>query len=571
MNILSLSKRPTTAFLWATMLIIAGFMPAIASAAQAVATVSKNIVGVNEVFQLTVSVDANVNTNALDLSPLANSFTYGRPSVSTNTAMINGVITRNTEWKVAMATNAIGEFTIPSFRIGSSTTDPIVIQSLKSSKNSSTNSAEPDIKLDTEIDKEQLYVGESLRYRVQIRIGEQIDQAALIAPQGNGLDVVQDGDDRQAETVINGRRYIVITRYYQITANKVGSILLEGAKFKGSVIKGSRGFGSSLSLPVDKQAQNLSLDVKGKPAGYQGLWLPTPELQLEQEWQPQVNSQPQSNSLPQSSEVRVGEPLTRIITLRIKNAAQSSMPNLSLQYPGSVRVYDEKPVYSSNDGFTSMTVKQVIIPREHGQLTLPALSINWWNTTTGQQETSKLDGLSINVLPGDTSNTISMPLVPALSDPRPAENATPTEVKVVTSSGWWPWTTALFATLWLITLMLWLRAKKNAPTAKSATTSAQVPTVANPVEQLIAAVKAGQPLRVQTYYQQWPKQHLNNELISQLEKEVAAMMAATYGKEKGAWDKAALLALLQQVQQAQKNKSHTIKPPALQSLVPPKG
>lgn len=556
MNILSQSKRPTTAFLWATMLIIAGFMPAIASAAQAVATVSKNIVGVNEVFQLTVSVDASINTNALDLSPLSNSFTYGRPSVSTNTSMVNGVITRNTEWKVAMATNAVGEFTIPSFRIGSSTTEPIVIQSLKSSKTNTTDSTKPDIKLDTEIDKEQLYIGESLRYRVQIHIGEKMDQAALIAPQGDGLDVVQDGDDRQAETVINGRRYIVITRYYQITANKAGSILLEGAQFKGNVIKGSRGFGSTVSFPVDKQAQNLSLDVKGKPAGYQGLWLPTPELQLEQEWQPQSN------------EVRIGEPLTRIITLRIKNAAQSSMPNLSLQYPASVRVYDETPVYSSNDGFTSMTVKQVIIPREQGQLTLPALPINWWNTTTGQQETSKLDGLSINVLPGDSSNTVSMPLLPALSDPRPTENATPTEVKVVTSSGWWPWATALFATLWLITLVLWLRAKHNAQATRPTEKSSQAQAVMNPVQQLIAAVKSGQPLRVQTYFQQWPKQHLDNALVSQLEKEVAAMMAATYGKEKGTWDKAALLALLQQ---AQKNKAYTIKPPALQSLVPPKG
>ncbi|MGF1758879.1 BatD family protein [Photobacterium sagamiensis] len=561
MNILSLLKRPTTAFLWAIMLVIASFMPAIASAAQAVATVSKNIVGVNEVFQLTVFIDDSVNTEQLDLSALDGNFIYGIPRIYSGKTNKFGPLSSYTQWKVVLATEKIGEFTIPSFRIGSSTTDPIVIQSLKSSKASSTNSTDPDIRFDAEIDKEQLYVGESLRYRLQIRTDVQIDQLSLTDPQGDGLNVTQIGDDRQAETVISGLRYAVFTRYYQITANKAGSILLQGAVFKGNIVKKNRRFGPASSTPVEKKTQNLTLEVKGKPAGYQGLWLPTPELQLEQEWQPQINSQPQK------SEVRVGEPLTRIITLRIKNAAQSSMPNLSLQYPGSVRVYDEKPIYSSNDGFTSMTIKQVIIPREQGQLTLPALSINWWNTTTGQQETSKLNGLSIDVQPGDTSNTVSIPLAPALSDPRPADSSTTAEVKVVTDRGWWPWATALFATLWLITLVLWLRAKKNTQTAKHATTSTQMPTVANPVEQLIAAVKAGQPLRVQTYFQQWPKQHLSNDLIGQLEKEVAAMMAATYGKEKGTWDKAALLALLQQ---AQKSKAHAVKSPTLQPLVPPK-
>ncbi|MEF1220931.1 protein BatD, partial [Photobacterium damselae] len=42
--------------------------PAIAFAAQVEATVSKNIVGLNDVFQLTVKIDDSVNANALDLS-----------------------------------------------------------------------------------------------------------------------------------------------------------------------------------------------------------------------------------------------------------------------------------------------------------------------------------------------------------------------------------------------------------------------------------------------------------------------------------------------------------------------
>ncbi|GAL02715.1 BatD protein [Photobacterium aphoticum] len=63
---------------------------AASQAAQAVATVSKNIVGVNEVFQLQVSIDDNVNTNALDLSVLGDHFNYGSPQVSSGQNFING-------------------------------------------------------------------------------------------------------------------------------------------------------------------------------------------------------------------------------------------------------------------------------------------------------------------------------------------------------------------------------------------------------------------------------------------------------------------------------------------------
>jgi BatD DUF11 like domain len=558
-------KRPAIRFLGALLFII-GSLPTAASAAQAVATVSKNIVGVNEVFQLVVSVDANINTNSLDLSPLATYFTYGRPSVSSINSFNNGVVSRNTEWKVAIATKAIGEFTIPSFRIGSSTTEPITITSLKSSNASpAAKSTEPDIKVDAEIDKRQLYVGESLRYRVQIRIGEQMDQAALVAPLGDGLDIVQDGDDRQAETVLNGRRYIVITRYYQISATKAGTITLEGAQFKGSVVKGSRGFGSTLSVPVDKKTKDITLNIKGKPDDYQGLWLPTPELKIEQQWQPQQGSSQLNN-------IHVGEPITRVITLHIKNTAQSSMPNLALTYPSSVRMYDEKPVYSSNNGFTSMTVKQVIIPRKDGSLVLPELSINWWNTITGTQETSKVDGLSLTVLPGDNTNTVSTPMVPALPDSQPTAEAKPTEITVVTDSGWWPWLTATFASLWVITLLLWLRARKNVAPAVNASAKNTAISSDN-YHRLVQAVTVNDALKVQTYYQQWAKHSLPNDLITKMDQEVANMMAAIYSKhnQEGdsgtVWNNTILLSLLQK---ARNHSAQSLQSSALEDLIPTK-
>ncbi|OLQ72114.1 aerotolerance protein BatD [Photobacterium proteolyticum] len=548
-------------FLWRLLAIVALTQASFVSAAQAVATVSKNIVAVNEVFQLTISIDDNVNTSALDLSPLEEHFSYGRPSVSSGTTMINGAVTRSTEWRVALAAKEIGEFTIPSFRIGATTTEPITITSLKSSNANSQSTAQPDITVDHDIDKNQLYVGESIRYTVRIRIGEQMSKATLIAPSGDGLDVKQIGDDRQAEPVLNGRRYLVITRDYQITASKPGTILLRGAEFRGNVVKSGRGFGSTLRIPVEKQTDNLELTIKDKPASYQGLWLPTQDLQLEQQWQPD------------NLEIRVGDPLTRTITLRIKNAEQSSMPNLALQYPDKVKVYNEKPVYSTVNGYTVMTLKQVILPRERGELELPPLSINWWNTETSQQETSQVDGLAITVLPGDNiNNSLNLPLRSEPSSATPIAKETGAgNIQVVNDSGYWPWLTALFAGLWLITTILWLKARAASRQIVAAAAMKQPVMNVAPLAGMKQAVKDNSPIKVQAYYRQWSQNNPDNPQQEQLRQAVHAMMTAHFSKQPEKWDSAKLLQLIQSIGQSEKTTTkNSTTTSALAPLVPEK-
>ncbi|UTV30355.1 BatD family protein [Photobacterium atrarenae] len=526
-----------------------------AYAAQAVATVSKTRVAVNEVFQLTISIDDSVSANALDLSVLDKDFHAGSPATSSRTSMINGVVTRQTEWRIALATKAEGQFTIPSFRIGATSTDPIVITSEQSSTQPL---VEPDITISTEIDKQQLYLGESIRYTVRLMIGEQMSQATLVPPAGDGLEVKQIGEDRQAEPVLNGRRYLSITREYQITAHEPGQHQLQGAEFRGNVLKQGRGYGSTLRVPVEKQAGDITLDVKDIPPGYTGLWLPTEDLQLTQQWQPE------------SDEIRVGDPITRLITLKMKHTEQSKMPNLSLDYPGSVKVYNEKPVYSTVNGYTLMTLKQVIIPREQGNLNLPSLTVNWWNTTTSQQETSQLNGLTLSVLPGDPLNNLALPQDKSTLG-QPAFQVTHPAPEIINDTGWWPWLTALFAALWLLSTGLWLNARFG--DKKNATPSARPVSGPTPLEGMRRAVQANHPIQAQMYYQQWRRHQGEHPLREQLEQAVNQMLAAHYQKPSDAgpadWSNHTLLSLIDSInQQRPKQKTQPKHHSVLEPLVP---
>ncbi|MEJ2764739.1 BatD family protein [Photobacterium sp. MCCC 1A19761] len=526
-------------------------------AAQGVATVSKNQVAVNEVFQLTISIDDSVNTNALDLSGLSQDFNYGTPRTSSQTNMINGVVTRQTEWRIALATKAVGEFTIPSFQIGATATDPIVITSTQSSAQVSD---QPDIKITTEIDKSSLYLGESVRYTVRLLIGEQMSQATLVPPSAEGLEVKQVGEDRQAEPVLNGRRYLAVTREYQITANKPGLHQLRGAEFRGNILKQGRGFGSTLRMPIEKKADNLELEVKDIPSGYFGLWLPTEDLQLTQQWQPE------------NDEIRVGDPITRTITLKMKNTEQSKMPNLSLDYPGSVKVYNEKPVYSHVNDYTVMTLKQVIIPRAQGSLTLPPLTVNWWNTTTSTQQVSQLDGLTLVVLQGDPQNNVALPLqTEGETTSSPEVQGLRPDSEVIRDAGWWPWLTALFAGLWLLSTGLWFNARRR--TISQAGPSPSRDIEQSPLDNLRQAVQANQPLQALLHYQRWSRHHEGHPQQPQLAQAVHEMMAAHYQRPSEVsdtrWNSRDLLNLIDAItKQSPQQNCASNKPSALEPLVP---
>jgi hypothetical protein len=522
-----------------TMLV--ALLPLQAMAAQAEATVSKNVVAVNQVFQLSVSVDTAINPDSVDFSVLSPNFAYGQPSVSSSTSLINGTMSRNTTWTIAVAAKNVGTATIPAFKIGSSQTTPITITVLKGSqKNNSTAADQANVRVTAEIDKNALYVGESINYRVKILIGEQLSQASLSAPSGDGLTVSQVGQDAQNNIVQNGRRYLVITRNYQITAEKAGKVIIHGSTFNGSAIRGANGFSSGITIPVKENARNISLNIKPKPTDYKGLWLPTPDLQLQQTWQPQVSNQNDVTT-------KVGEPITRTITLRIKDVAQSNMPNINLIYPDTVRIYNEKPEYRTENGYSVMTLKQVIIPRQVGKVALPPLTINWWNTTAAKQQRSEIAGLIINVIADPTANNQFSP--PATITP-PAATATTNPVKTITTAAIWPWATLVFAILWIITLILLLKKRQQQIIAPTPITTGNV----DVVSALENAVNSNDPIKVQTYYQQWRQQQysiLNTQpqLLQQLDDEVKAMMAAHYSPLDSIWNNQPLLALLIQAKQ----------------------
>ena len=109
------------------------------AASQLQASVDKNPVLAGEFFILTISVDDSVKSEQPDTSVLLKDFVVGPTSVSSRTNIVNGEISKQTNWSVKLMTRKEGTYTIPAFTVAGVSSKPIELEVSKRSQNAEQN------------------------------------------------------------------------------------------------------------------------------------------------------------------------------------------------------------------------------------------------------------------------------------------------------------------------------------------------------------------------------------------------------------------------------------------------
>lgn len=439
-------------------------------AASFYASVSKNKVVKNEVFQLRVVSDQKASSDDIDFTVLSSDFLLGRPSFGSSINIINGTRSNKSEWTISLAATHIGIVTIPSFELNGQKTQPIAIQVAQDEQAPEVNDL---VEVQTQLSTTELYPNESalLKARLIIKADPRRLQNPTVAPPAvEGLELNAASEANQYQTVLDGVEVTVVDQDFRITAKEAGTYQLNEPVFKGTIVYGSNYSGGTRLVPIETKAKTYSITVNPKPSNYQGIWLPTSKLSLTQKW-----TDSQGNAISGDNyKTQVGESITREVNLQVSGLTQEQLPNIKLSYPTSLSIYDEKPQFTTLDnGDVVMTVKQVLIPRQSGDIALPEITVDWWNTTAKQQQASNVSGLTLNVTQNDT------PLVAA---PTPVQPTTKVETVTVKDAGFWPYLTALFAVLWVITGVLAWRFKSSATdqsTSTETTSSSEYQAVKN--------------------------------------------------------------------------------------------
>ncbi|MCK8070230.1 BatD family protein [Vibrio sp. 1CM23M] len=498
-------------------------------AANAVASVSHNSVTKDEVFLLRVATDEKVSSDALDLTALQQDFYVGTPNFGSSMRIVNGSRSVSSEWNISLAPLRLGKIQIPSFDIEGAKTQPITIN-VEINKAAPTQHDMAEFQLN--LSKNSLYPQEVAELDVKLIIKadpRRLQDPKIAPPSSPGLDVEPIGESKQFQDVLNGQEVTVVQQSFRISSQKAGQFKLNGPKLTGAVVYSTNNSSKTRLFQLNTPVETLDVTVKEVPKGYQGEWLPTSNFKLIQQWSDsQGNQLGNSNGLEgdnPSIEMEAGDSLIRTITMTASNLTQHQLPKLNITYPKSVRVYEEKPQFGTTQSGDAVVVyKQVLIPKESGNISLPDESQTWFNTDLQSEQTSKAQGLELAVKASDRAASSTPPVTAT-----PAQQVSPTVV-TVDSPGIWPYLTALFAVLWLISsaMAFYFWSRRGVTTKPTHIVEHQSDTA----EALIEALKAKDGVMTRTLFEQWKAENpdLSDETIDVIETELTKLYQSLYAE-----------------------------------------
>jgi hypothetical protein len=131
------------------------------------------------------------------------------------------------------------------------------------------------------------------------------------------------------------------------------------------------------------------------------------------------------------------------------------------------RLYPDKPQgITRDDGRWVLGHKEfryAVVPEKPGDLVLPELRVDWWDTRANEQRTAVLPAHTIAVQP----SAMLPPPAPVAPGAAPAPAVPPAASDGAPATRLWQGLAAAFAGLWLLTSVLWLRAVRARGAASS--------------------------------------------------------------------------------------------------------
>ncbi len=464
----------------------------LAANAALTATVDATSVGSGEPVQLSVKSDRETSGEP-DFSVLSKDFEVLDTSQSQNISIINGSVSRETAWNLTLMPKKQGKLTIPPISLDGEKTQPITITASDVRKTPAAGAGQS-IFLEATWDKPSAVVGAQRILTIRLYRAINTGSASLTEPQSDQAVIRKLAKDRVYETDRNGRRYKVNERRYAVFPQTPGELTISPVQFQGRIPTTGRRRSSPYSMfddfgvdmdsffgggkPVRVWSPSIKLTVTPMPKGVDpDKWMPAKDVQLIQRWEPA------------NPEFRVGEPVTRVISMLVDGQPVDQLVDLDLATPAGVKSYPDKPVENeqvTDDGIIGIReFKDVLVPEKSGALRLPAISVQWWDTDAEKMRTTTIDEQTINVSAAAAGTTpVKSPSAPKAApvDAAPSGDAdtnlaAPAEsyepVASATrqeNSSLWKWLSLLFLALWLLTLAVWWKTR----TGKSRTPSHKI-------------------------------------------------------------------------------------------------
>ncbi|WP_295402909.1 BatD family protein [uncultured Thiocystis sp.] len=421
-----------------------------------------------------------------DFAPLTQDFDILSRGQSKTTSIVNGAMSHTRQWTLELAPKRIGTLSIPSLSFGNALSQSLTVEVTEANSGDPETGSRP-IFLEADADTKTPYVQQTFEYRVRAYFQDEPLRATLSDPVAEGATIERIGEDRGGEEFVDGQRYLAIERRYRVIPNRSGPLAIQGPRLEAVIPETRAGrqrdpfadldqaFGGSLfqgfpTMPglgnpgrrlVDR-AGDLAIQVRAQPDGSETPWLPATSVQIADEWTP---SQPT---------LRVGEPLTRTLTVTAQGVTAAQLPTLDLGALDGVQVYPDQPQGEDLSGASVPTAiksfKVALVPTRAGALTLPEIRLPWWDTVADEPRVAVVPARTLEVAAAPSGGAAPSPATDIASTTEPTESVESSldaarqprspEEPGVGMTGFWPWLTLLLGLAWLGTLLWWRRERR---------------------------------------------------------------------------------------------------------------
>ena len=420
------------------------------SNAAVTATVDRNQISEFDLLTLTVRVTDRTNVEP-DWQVLDKDFQLVNQQSQQNSSisLVNGRQTSRTyvDYQVTLRPRRQGNLVIPAIVIGTERTNPITIAVLPQSA-ALTNQMRQVLFFETLVDQTEIYVQAQLLYTVRLYYADSISGDFPAPPDLDNAVVEIIENEKRFETVVNNRRYYVLEKRYAIFPQASGTLMLPPESFVGT-----RGRGGLFSARerINASSEGHQIRVLPVPDSYQGQsWLPAQEVTLRS-----VMNKPDSPLV-------VGDAINQVITLQAAGVTGALLPELAYPDSSDARIYIDQPVieeFASEAGIASESVLTIgIVPTAEGTLTLPALTVSWWDTQADKPRQTTLEGFSLSVGASPvirTDQPLTPPSPPLSAPDNPQFTALQNRIEQLI------WLVALVTCAWLATAFGWLRSNRT--------------------------------------------------------------------------------------------------------------
>ncbi len=442
------------------------------------AELDRNRIADGESVTLTLTVPGDLDGEP-DFTPLTQDFDILGQAQSSHTSIINGRMDSKRVWRLTLAPKRTGRLALPPIPVGGLQSRPQTLEVTEAGSPAAGGEA-PQAFIEVQSDPQTPYVQGQVIYTVRIFHRVKLREGSLSDPAADGMPVERLGEDRSYQEFRHGHRYSVIERRYALFPQHSGELTIEPPLLSAGVLVQSRRSGGSLAQrmfgqdpfgdmngffqetrPLRVRGKPLTLQVRPQPANVAGAWLPARSLSLEESWSPEDG-------------FRVGEPVTRTISLRARGLTDSQLPDLQAPTVDGLKVYVDRPqgqTGPADGGLEAMKeFKAALVPTREGRIELPETRIEWWDTVADQPRVAVLPARSIQVLPALMSEPPPGPEPAETAGQHPvaaspaAQADTPSPLPSAGTGdgpGHWPWIAAGLAAAWLLTLLLWLRERRR--------------------------------------------------------------------------------------------------------------